>query len=70
MNSPLEINAQLQAHLSLPNFEAESQIKPKVKVAYCNKIQKQYLIGLEITDLNTQEELVLKDFFNYHSRFK
>jgi len=56
-------------NFSLPNYDNDNGLSITSKIACFSKVQNQYLIGVEFSELDTHEELVIQSFTSYHKRF-
>ncbi|MCF6345879.1 MAG: PilZ domain-containing protein [Thiomicrorhabdus sp.] len=68
-NHNLAIGDIVTLNFSLPNYDSENGLSISSKIACFSKVQKQYLIGVEFSQLDTHEELVIQSFTSYHERF-
>lgn len=68
-NHNLHIGEVITLNFSLPNYDNENDLTITSKIACFSKVQNQYLIGVEFSELNTHEELVIQSFTSYHERF-
>jgi len=68
-NHDLSIGELVKLKFSLPNYDNESELSIQSKIACFSKVQNQYLIGVEFTELDMHETLVIQSFTSYHARF-
>ena len=59
----------LKLEFSLPGYEQNSKISLKAQVVHSTKVNKNFLIGLSFQELTPHEQLVIKEFSNFHKRF-
>ncbi|MEA1989374.1 MAG: PilZ domain-containing protein [Pseudomonadota bacterium] len=59
----------LKVHFSLPGYEQNSKIKLNAQVIHSTRVNNNFLIGLTFQDLTPHEQLVIKEFANFHKRF-
>jgi len=68
-NHNLMIGEIITLNFSLPNYDNDNGLSITSKIACFSKVQNQYLIGVEFSELDTHEELVIQSFTSYHKRF-
>ena len=68
-NHNLSIGEIITLNFSLPNYDNESDLAITSKIACFSKVQNQFLIGVEFSELDTHEALVIQSFTSYHERF-
>lgn len=59
----------LKVEFSLPGYEQDSKISLNAQVIHSTRVNNNFLIGLSFQDLTPHEQLVIKEFSNFHKRF-
>lgn len=59
----------LKVQFSLPGYEQNSTISLNAKVVHSTHVNNNFLIGLSFQNLTPHEQLVIKEFSNFHKRF-
>jgi len=60
----------LSIHFSLPGYEQDNSISLPVQVKHLTDMKDKHLIGLAFTQASQHDLLVIKEFFNFHNRFR
>jgi len=59
----------LRVNFLLPGYEQNSKISLNAQVIHSTRVNNSFLIGLSFQDLTQHEQLVIKEFANFHERF-